>query len=31
MIKMELWLPAENWNGKFMGTGNGFFAGSIQG
>jgi hypothetical protein len=31
MIKMELWLPAENWNGKFMGVGNGFFAGSIQG
>ena len=31
LIKMELWLPTENWNGKFMGTGNGFFAGSIQG
>lgn len=31
LIKMEIWLPAENWNGKFMGTGNGFFAGSIQG
>lgn len=31
LIKMELWMPAENWNGKFMGTGNGFFAGSIQG
>lgn len=31
MIKMELWLPAENWNKKFMGVGNGFFAGSIQG
>jgi len=31
LIKMELWLPAQNWNGKFMGTGNGFFAGSIQG
>ncbi len=31
LIKMELWLPAQDWNGKFMGTGNGFFAGSIQG
>jgi len=32
MIKMELWLPpAEAWNGKFMGVGNGGFAGSIQG
>jgi feruloyl esterase len=31
LIKMELWLPTQNWNGKFMGTGNGFFAGSIQG
>jgi feruloyl esterase len=32
LIKMELWLPlAEKWNGKFMGVGNGGFAGSIQG
>src|SRR5688572_9469258 len=31
LIKMELWLPAQNWNGKFMGVGNGGFAGSIQG
>ena len=31
LIKMELWLPAKNWNRKFMGAGNGFFAGSIQG
>ena len=31
LIKMEIWLPTENWNGKFMGTGNDFFAGSIQG
>ena len=31
-IEMELWLPApEQWNGKFMGVGNGGFAGSIQG
>ena len=28
---MELWLPTQNWNGKFMGVGNGGFAGSIQG
>ncbi len=32
LIKMELWLPpADKWNGKFMGVGNGGFAGSIQG
>jgi len=31
LIKMELWLPARNWNGKFIGVGNGLFAGSIQG
>ena len=31
LIKMELWLPMDNWNGKFMGVGNGLFAGSIQG
>ena len=30
-INMELWLPTQNWNGKFMGVGNGGFAGSIQG
>src|SRR5262245_51731892 len=30
-IEMEMWLPAaEKWNGKFMGVGNGGFAGSIQ-
>jgi len=28
---MEMWLPMQNWNGKFMGVGNGGFAGSIQG
>jgi len=28
---MELWMPTQNWNGKFMGVGNGGFAGSIQG
>src|SRR2546427_6770554 len=31
LVNMELWLPAQNWNGKFMGVGNGGFAGSIQG
>jgi len=31
LIKMELWLPVAEWNGKFMGVGNGGFAGSIQG
>lgn len=30
-INVELWLPAENWNGKFMAVGNGGWAGSIQG
>jgi len=29
-IEMELWLPAENWNGKFLALGNGGWAGSIQ-
>src|SRR5580765_784734 len=31
LINMELWLPTQDWNGKFMGVGNGGFAGSIQG
>jgi feruloyl esterase len=31
LINMELWLPTQNWNGKFIGVGNGGFAGSIQG
>ncbi len=32
LINMELWLPpVDKWNGKFMGVGNGGFAGSIQG
>jgi len=31
VINMELWLPTQDWNGKFMGVGNGGFAGSIQG
>src|SRR5688572_26095933 len=28
-IEMELWLPSENWNGKFLAVGNGGWAGSI--
>ena len=28
-IEMELWLPAENWNGKFLAVGNGGWAGTI--
>lgn len=28
-IRFELWLPAENWNGKFLQTGNGGAAGLI--
>lgn len=28
-IKIEVWMPSENWNGKFVGTGNGVWAGSI--
>src|ERR1700688_2985661 len=29
-IEMELWLPAENWNGKFLAVGNGGWAGTIS-
>jgi feruloyl esterase len=29
-IKIEVWLPASNWNGKFQGQGNGGFAGQID-
>jgi feruloyl esterase len=28
-IRFELWLPTENWNGRFMQTGNGGVAGSV--
>jgi feruloyl esterase len=28
-IRFEVWLPAENWNGKFLGTGNGGAAGAV--
>jgi feruloyl esterase len=28
-IEMEVWLPAEGWNGKFLAVGNGGWAGSI--
>ena len=27
-IRFEVWLPASNWNGKFLGVGNGGFAGA---
>lgn len=30
-INVELWLPTENWNGKFLAVGNGGWAGAIQG
>ncbi len=29
-IKVEVWLPAAGWNGKFVGIGNGVWAGSIS-
>lgn len=29
-IGMELWLPVEGWNGKFLAVGNGGWAGSIS-
>jgi feruloyl esterase len=29
-IKFEVWLPARDWNGKYLGTGNGAYAGSIN-
>lgn len=29
-IRVEVWLPAEGWNGKFVGIGNGIWAGSIS-
>jgi feruloyl esterase len=28
-IKIEVWMPAANWNGKFQAVGNGAFSGSI--
>jgi feruloyl esterase len=28
-IRIEVWLPLENWNGRFEGTGNGGWAGSV--
>src|SRR3989449_7807413 len=31
LINMELWLPTENWNGKFMGVGNGGISGPHPG
>src|SRR5437867_989793 len=29
-IRMELWIPVENWNGKFLAVGNGGWAGNIE-
>lgn len=29
-IRAEVWMPLENWNGRFQGIGNGGFAGSIE-
>jgi len=29
-IRFEVWMPTENWNGRFEGTGNGGFAGYID-
>jgi hypothetical protein len=29
-IKIEVWMPVEGWNGRFLGTGNGGFAGQID-
>ena len=29
-IEMEVWLPSENWNGKFQAVGNGGWAGTIS-
>lgn len=28
-IKIEVWMPAQNWNGKLVGVGDGVWAGSI--
>ncbi len=29
LIKIEVWMPLENWNGKFLGVGNGGWSGAI--
>ncbi|MES2220072.1 MAG: tannase/feruloyl esterase family alpha/beta hydrolase, partial [Acidobacteriota bacterium] len=29
-IKIELWMPEKNWNGRFLGTGNGGGAGTLS-
>ena len=29
VIRFEVWMPSSGWNGKFLGVGNGGFAGSI--
>lgn len=30
VIALEVWLPADGWNGKFLGVGNGGYAGSVS-
>ncbi len=30
VIRFEVWLPSQGWNGRFLGVGNGGFAGSIN-
>ena len=29
-IKVEVWLPTDGWNGKFVGIGNGIWAGQLS-
>ena len=29
-IKIEVWMPTENWNGKYQAVGNGAFSGSVN-
>jgi hypothetical protein len=29
-IKVEVWLPTSGWNGKFVGIGNGIWAGQLS-
>ncbi len=29
-IKMELWLPTDDWNGKYLAVGNGAFTGNVR-
>ena len=29
-IKMEIWLPTDSWNGKYLAVGNGAFTGNVR-